>query len=105
MKLADLQEAKYAGSFSEDEIYHRYRDVTDNLRRDRDRVMMAGSSEWYPGIDGVVMDVLLTNSFLSRGEAKRFIRDTLRAYSLPYTSMTAEYEDDETIRVKVTYKS
>lgn len=105
MKLANLQEAKYAGSFSEDEIYQRYQDVADNLRQDQDRVMMAGASQWYPNADGVVMDVLLTKSFLSRGEAKRFVRDTLRAYSLPYTSMTAKYEDGETIHVQVIYKS
>ena len=105
MKLQQLQEAKYTGAFSEDEIYDRYRDLADNLRRDRKHVMMAGASQWYPEIEHVVMEVLLTSVFLSRSQARRFIRDALKSYSLPYTSMTAKYEDGETINVQVTYKS
>ncbi len=107
MKLAYLHEARYAGSYSQDDVYDRYRDLAHMLRQDRHRVMSAGASKNHPGIptDNVVLDILLTNSFLSRGEARRFVRDTLKSQGTPYTTMNAKSEDGNTIFVQVTYKS
>ncbi len=106
MKLQQIQEAKYAGSYSQDEVYKKYRDIAHIFRQDRYRVTSAGASKNHPvGGGNVVLDILLTNSFLSRGEARRFVRDTFKSQGLPYTTMDAKHEDGDRIFVQVTYKS
>lgn len=112
MKLQQIQEAKYAGSYSQDDVYDKYRDLAHTFRQDRYRVTSAGASKNNPEVPAgnVVLEILLTNSFLSRGEARRFVRDALRSQGIPYTTMNAEHHEvpglgNDTILVQVTYKS